>query len=174
MPFNVFFLATSHSARLTHSWVIYYLAEDKRKCATASRDMACVPQAVDLDRIHLSNGVDTANPSEEHGMFEEIEQVSLPPTDRGKEAWLVLAGCSLIQIPVWGMRSSVKFVRNRTHTPAGYSIAFGVFQEYYGSHPEKLKGDSSNVAVIGTTMTVSLQLVPLRPANTDWRRESCT
>ncbi|KXH53286.1 hypothetical protein CSAL01_01934 [Colletotrichum salicis] len=67
---------------------------------------------------------------------EEIEQAQLPPADRGKEAWLVLLGCSLIQIPVWG-----------------YSLAFGVFQEYYGSHPDKLKGDASNVAVIGTTMT---------------------
>ena len=33
----------------------------------------------------------------------EIEQPSLPPTDTGKDAWLVLAGCSLIQIPVWGI-----------------------------------------------------------------------
>lgn len=32
----------------------------------------------------------------------EIEQVELPPTDTGRAAWLVLAGCSLIQLPVWG------------------------------------------------------------------------
>ena len=37
----------------------------------------------------------------------------------------------------------------------GFSLAFGVFQEYYGSHPDELDGDTSNVAVIGTTVTVS-------------------
>lgn len=33
----------------------------------------------------------------------EIEMSPLPPTDHGKEAYLVLTGCTLIQIPVWGM-----------------------------------------------------------------------
>ena len=122
--------------------------------------MARVSQTVELNRIHLSNGAYNANhPSEEHEMVEEIEQVALPPMDRGKEAWLVLAGCTLIQIPVWGTKPSVELVRKCTHLLAGYSIAFGVFQEYYGSHPDQLKGDSSNVAVIGTTMTVSFQLM---------------
>lgn len=32
----------------------------------------------------------------------EIEVPSLPPTDHGKQAYLVLAGCTLIQAPVWG------------------------------------------------------------------------
>ncbi|KAF2001964.1 MFS general substrate transporter [Amniculicola lignicola CBS 123094] len=71
----------------------------------------------------------------------EIEQVPIPPPDTGKAAWLVLAGCTLIQAPVWG-----------------YSLAFGVFQEYYTSHPTALKGDTSNVAVIGTTLTGILYL----------------
>lgn len=31
----------------------------------------------------------------------EIEMRSLPPTDHGKQAYLVLAGCTLIQAPVW-------------------------------------------------------------------------
>ena len=26
----------------------------------------------------------------------------IPPTDCGWEAWLILAGCSLIQAPIWG------------------------------------------------------------------------
>ncbi|OCK80382.1 hypothetical protein K432DRAFT_382278 [Lepidopterella palustris CBS 459.81] len=34
----------------------------------------------------------------------DIEQPPLPPADGGKAAWLVLAGCSLIQAPVWGTR----------------------------------------------------------------------
>lgn len=117
--------------------------------------MSHVLQVVESDRIHFSDGTDTANRlPEEQEMAQEIEQVVLPPTDRGKEAWLVLAGCSLIQIPVWGKMPGIEFF-SYAHTSLGYSIAFGVFQEYYGSHPDKLRGDSSSVAVVGTTMTVS-------------------
>jgi len=38
----------------------------------------------------------------DESMNMEIEQPPLPPTDTGKAAWLVLAGCTLIQAPVWG------------------------------------------------------------------------
>ncbi|KAG7040066.1 MFS general substrate transporter [Colletotrichum scovillei] len=93
--------------------------------------------------INLPNRTLTVNHAiEQQETDNEIEQAQLPPSDRGKEAWLVLLGCSLIQIPVWG-----------------YSLAFGVFQEYYGSHPDKLEGDTSNVAVIGTTMTGIMYLI---------------
>ncbi|KAF4900325.1 Fujikurins efflux protein [Colletotrichum fructicola] len=40
-----------------------------------------------------------------------------------------------------------------------YSLAFGVFQEYYGSHPNEIDGDVSNIAVIGTTMTGIMYLI---------------
>ena len=33
----------------------------------------------------------------------EIEQPTLPPADGGKAAWLMLASCCFIQIPVWGL-----------------------------------------------------------------------
>lgn len=35
----------------------------------------------------------------------EIELSSLPPTDHGRDAYLVLAGCMLIQASVWGKQS---------------------------------------------------------------------
>lgn len=41
-------------------------------------------------------------PDSHEAQSTEIEQTPLPPTDTGKAAWLVLAGCSLIQAPVWG------------------------------------------------------------------------
>ena len=47
----------------------------------------------------------------------------------------------------------------------GFPIAFGVFQEYYSSHPEKLGGDTANVAVIGTTISVRLILCDLECAD---------
>ncbi|KAK4106024.1 MFS general substrate transporter [Parathielavia hyrcaniae] len=59
------------------------------------------------------------------------EMPSLPPVDRGKDAWLFLAACFMIEGLVWGF---------------GYS--FGVFQSYYSTHPD-FAGES-NTAVIGT------------------------
>lgn len=32
----------------------------------------------------------------------EIEQPALLPADGGRAAWLMLASCCLIQLPVWG------------------------------------------------------------------------
>ncbi|KAF2841835.1 putative MFS monocarboxylate transporter [Patellaria atrata CBS 101060] len=70
----------------------------------------------------------------------EVEQTPLPPTDGGRAAWLVLAGCSIIQTPVWG-----------------FSLAFGVFQEFY-TKDSGLKGNKSGIAIIGTTFTGILYL----------------
>ncbi|UQC88734.1 uncharacterized protein CLUP02_14259 [Colletotrichum lupini] len=95
------------------------------------------------EAINLRGRTLTASPAvTQQESQNEIEQAPLPPADRRKEAWLVLLGCSLIQFPVWG-----------------YSLAFGVFQEYYGSHPDKLEGDTSNIAVIGTTLTGIMYLI---------------
>jgi hypothetical protein len=41
-------------------------------------------------------------PTNEDSPNSEIEMRSLPPTDHGRQAYLVLAGCTLIQAPVWG------------------------------------------------------------------------
>ncbi len=38
----------------------------------------------------------------------EIEQRSLPPTDSGKDAYIVLASCSLLQFPIWGMHRTMQ------------------------------------------------------------------
>lgn len=67
--------------------------------------MTHIQQDTELERLSNFNCIAAAShTTEQQDMFEEIEQVSLPPADRGKEAWLVLVGCSLIQIPVWGKR----------------------------------------------------------------------
>ncbi|RDA95629.1 hypothetical protein CP533_1142 [Ophiocordyceps camponoti-saundersi (nom. inval.)] len=41
----------------------------------------------------------------------------LPPPDRGRGANLALVCCTISQIPIWG-----------------YSVSFGIFQEYYSNH----------------------------------------
>jgi hypothetical protein len=40
--------------------------------------------------------------AEVDSIHEETEMRSLPPTDHGRDAYLVLAGCTIIQAPVWG------------------------------------------------------------------------
>ncbi|EAW13985.1 putative MFS monocarboxylate transporter [Aspergillus clavatus NRRL 1] len=71
----------------------------------------------------------------------DIEQPPLPPTDRGKDAWLMLASCGLIQMPVWG-----------------FSLVFGIFQEYFMTH-DQLKGSKGDLAIVGTTSTGILYLL---------------
>jgi hypothetical protein len=40
------------------------------------------------------------------------------------------------------------------HGSTGFPLAFGVFEEYYSTHEEEIKGSRSTIAVIGTTATV--------------------
>ncbi|RSL68708.1 hypothetical protein CEP54_002751 [Fusarium duplospermum] len=56
---------------------------------------------------------------------------SLPPVDRGKEAWLFLAASFMVEALTWG-----------------FPFAFGIFQDYYSTNAP-FKG-SSSIAVIGT------------------------
>ncbi|KAI0976265.1 MFS general substrate transporter [Xylaria arbuscula] len=66
-------------------------------------------------------------------------EFSLPPADGGKEAWLFLAACFVVDALVWG-----------------FTLSFGVFQDYYSQHEPF--ASSGNIAVIGTTSTGLLYL----------------
>ncbi|RFU26217.1 hypothetical protein B7463_g10120, partial [Scytalidium lignicola] len=68
-----------------------------------------------------------------HTPHEEVEQANLPQADGGRDAWLFLTGCFMIEALVWG-----------------FPFSFGVFQEYY-SKLELFEGQSSGIAVIGTS-----------------------
>ena len=73
----------------------------------------------------------------------ETYNARLPPTDRGRGAWMCLLGCWLVEAMIWG-----------------FAISFGVFQRYYASHP--LFRGSADVATIGTLATgVSYLGMPL-------------
>ncbi|TKA23234.1 hypothetical protein B0A50_07627 [Salinomyces thailandicus] len=73
--------------------------------------------------------------------LEEPEPVALPPTDGGKDAWLLLAGCFVINVLIWG-----------------FSFSFGVLQEYY-SGVEAFSSSPSGIAAIGTTATGLMYLL---------------
>ncbi|PLB47969.1 MFS general substrate transporter [Aspergillus steynii IBT 23096] len=65
----------------------------------------------------------------------------LAPADQGKSAWLMLISCCIIQLPVWG-----------------FSLVFGIFQEYFSSH-NILQGSKGDLAIVGTTSTGVLYLL---------------
>ncbi|KAI9735761.1 MAG: hypothetical protein M1818_006370 [Claussenomyces sp. TS43310] len=73
--------------------------------------------------------------------LQEMEIPQLPPADHGKQAYLVLAGCTLIQAPVWG-----------------YPLAFGIFQEYYTTR-SGIEGSAGAFASIGTSLTGIMYLM---------------
>ncbi|KAK3692616.1 MFS monocarboxylate transporter [Podospora appendiculata] len=56
---------------------------------------------------------------------------SLPPVDGGKDAWLFLAACFMVEALVWG-----------------FPFSFGLFQNYYSTNAPF--AGSSSIAVIGT------------------------
>ncbi|KAH8886183.1 MFS general substrate transporter [Thozetella sp. PMI_491] len=63
------------------------------------------------------------------------DSTSLPPFDKGIDAWLVLAACTVLEALVWG-----------------FPFAYGVFQEYY-ARQEQFSDDKNQLASIGTTAT---------------------
>ncbi|KAH8596147.1 major facilitator superfamily domain-containing protein [Bisporella sp. PMI_857] len=79
-------------------------------------------------------------------------ELSLPRADGGKDAWLFLISCFVVEALVWG-----------------FPFSFGVFQDYYSSH-ETFSSDASSIAAIGTTATGVMYLVGLLlfPAYKKW------
>ncbi|MCJ1450004.1 hypothetical protein MMC28_000332 [Mycoblastus sanguinarius] len=61
------------------------------------------------------------------------ENISLPNPDGGIDAWLFLAGCFCIEALTWG-----------------FPFSYGIFQEYYTTHPH-FSEDASSVAIIGSS-----------------------
>jgi hypothetical protein len=71
----------------------------------------------------------------------EREQVNLPPVDGGYQAWLLLAGCFVINVLIWG-----------------FAFSFGVLQEYYTTH-EPFSSQPNGIATIGTVATGLMYLL---------------
>ncbi|KAJ6088787.1 Major facilitator superfamily domain general substrate transporter [Penicillium sp. IBT 16267x] len=93
-----------------------------------------ISESLQLERIASRPDDDAFSPN-------EIEQPMLAQPDGAKAAWLMLASCCLIQVPVWG-----------------FSSVFGVFQEYYSSN-DVLQGSKGDLATVGTTSTGLLYLL---------------
>ncbi|PWY89408.1 MFS monocarboxylate transporter [Aspergillus sclerotioniger CBS 115572] len=62
---------------------------------------------------------------------EQSASISPPPLDHGKDAWLFLAACFIMEALVWG-----------------FAFTYGVFQDYYSTLP--IFQSSNSIAIIGT------------------------
>jgi len=57
----------------------------------------------------------------------ETEMRSLPPTDHGRDAYLVLVGCTIIQAPVWGEQVALQLtVSSHLRTSRLFALFWGV------------------------------------------------
>ncbi|KAK4547460.1 hypothetical protein LTR36_001116 [Oleoguttula mirabilis] len=83
---------------------------------------------------------DGTEPTEVTGQ-EQQPRDALPPTDGGYQAWLVLAGCFVINVFIWG-----------------FAFSFGVLQEYYTTH-EPFASSPQGIPAIGTTATGLMYLL---------------
>ena len=80
---------------------------------------------------------------------------SLPPTDGGKDAWLCLIACFMLEAMIWGFPS-----------------CYGIFQEYYATSNEF--SGQGNIAVVGACAMVCSS-APLETPKPDvHHRVSCT
>jgi hypothetical protein len=97
----------------------------------------------------------------EQGEDASHTEFTLSRVDGGREAWLVLASCFVLEAMVWGKYLTIQkppiipFATDGEHGAVGFPLAFGVFQEYYTTH-EFMSGDVSSIAAIGTTSSVCL------------------
>jgi len=55
-----------------------------------------------MDDIELPTQPSALRDDETSSAEERVLHSSLPPTDGGKDAWLVLAGCTILEALVWG------------------------------------------------------------------------
>ncbi|KAL8836820.1 MAG: hypothetical protein Q9205_004448 [Flavoplaca limonia] len=102
---------------MNDSTVLHDISPPNGDAALASKEgLAQDPRSVE-DNSHLVSS--------------SLDESTLPPVDGGKDAWLFLAACFVVEALVWG-----------------FPFSYGVFQEYYSTH-EPFQG-SGNIAVIGT------------------------
>ena len=79
---------------------------------------------------------------------------SLPPVDEGKEAWLFLTACWVVEALTFGecLPAPSRTSSTLTQNLPGFASSFGVYHDFYSNHAPF--AGSGNIAVIGTTTSV--------------------
>jgi hypothetical protein len=91
-----------------------------------------------------------------HNSVNSDEGFSLPPTDGGKDAWLCLLACFMLEALIWGQFSMHSCV-TCAYGELGFPASYGIFQEYYSTNDF---AGSSNIAVVGACAMVLYTLAP--------------
>lgn len=132
-----------------------------------SRTQTATVELQDLDTYpHTSVLHDEASTQQVAGNGSSMTQnssaeASLPRVDGGKDAWLFLAACWVVEAITFGeilpFPTGVQLVFRKhllTCEHPSFGFSFGIFQDYYSLH--KPFSGSSSIAAIGTTTSVSL------------------
>ncbi len=108
--------------------------------------------AVELQSLDRSPRAASPESPVDHDNENEHEMATLPQADGGKDAWLFLAACFLIEGLVWGVYNPPSRLMRETPPlttrPLGFGYSFGVFQAYYSTHEPF--ASAGNTAVVGT------------------------
>ena len=108
----------------SNSSASFVSAESTQSNLTSSPHHVASP--IDVELVHRT---DDDQPLHNETSF------SLPPTDGGKDAWLCLLACFMLEAMIWGFPS-----------------CYGVFQEYYATSQEF--AGQRNIAVVGACAMV--------------------
>ncbi|RYO92870.1 hypothetical protein DL764_008074 [Monosporascus ibericus] len=103
-----------------------------------------------LDNLNVGSlNAPSERPVALHNSHEDApgQDFSLPPVDSGKDAWLFLAACWMIEALVQDETR-----QDLTDDITGFGFSFGIFQDYYSSYESFL--GAGNIAVIGTSTLV--------------------
>ncbi|KAM0254549.1 hypothetical protein ACHAQJ_006655 [Trichoderma viride] len=98
------------------------------------------------DEHELSRVFTNDEQSREEDSRERIQnEQTLPPADYGRGAYLALACCTAAQAPIWG-----------------YSVSFGIFQEYYSNPMHGIDASVGAIATVGSMqMGIMYLLMPI-------------
>lgn len=118
--------------------------------AASSRSTTVGESAFELRQLHSRSPPTDVNDGQV-----TRQEFSLPPVDTGKDAWLFLAACWVVEAVTFG--TYYPFLRslkhhNLTGNKIGFGMSFGVFQNYYSQNAPF--AGSGNIAAIGTTTMV--------------------
>lgn len=93
---------------------------------------------MELELSTPETGSSRHQPSSENASDQNIDVVlvpdNLPPMDKGSQAWLFCLSASVLEMIIWG-----------------YGFSFGVFQDWYTSHPPFESQSPIAISAIGAT-----------------------
>lgn len=115
-----------------------------------------VEQDSSLELTHVGSSPSPAETAEEH---HRNEAAPLAPVDGGIKAWTFVFSSFVLECLVWGFAFSYGFYVNQLLVPSDAvpsPASFGIFQEWYLTHPPFDTASETSINAIGT-ITIAIQ-----------------